>query len=64
MRERFEQLRSFLRDVNQEARRITWPTGKEITGATSVVIMTTLATASLLALYDVVISRVLRVILR
>lgn len=63
MRERVEQFKGFLHDVNQEARRITWPTGREITGATSVVIITTLATALLLAMYDVVISYVLRVIL-
>ena len=63
MRERVEQLKGFLHDVNQEGRRITWPTGKEITGATSVVILTTLATALLLAMYDVVISWILRVIL-
>ncbi len=60
----FEQGRTFLGEVNQEVRRVTWPTMREIAGATAVVIVATAALAILLALYDLVISNVLKVILR
>ena len=58
-----EQAKHFIQDVNQEVRRVTWPTSKELIGATVVVVLTTGILAGLLALYDLVISRVLRVIL-
>ena len=58
-----EQTKHFIQDVNQEVRRVTWPTSKELLGATVVVVLTTGILAGLLALYDLVISRLLRVIL-
>ena len=58
-----EQAKHFIQDVNQEVRRVTWPTSKELIGATVVVVLTTGILAGLLALYDLVISRLLRVIL-
>ena len=45
-------------------RRVTWPTWREIAGATAVVLAATAALALLLAVYDLLISNVLLVILR
>ena len=63
-REWIDRSRNFLVEAGQEARRVTWPTPREIASATLVVIAATAALALLLALYDLVISNVLRVILQ
>ena len=62
-RGRIEQIRAFAQDVNQETRRVTWPTGKELLGATVVVVLTTAILSALLSIFDLVISRVIRAIL-
>ena len=64
MRDRIEKLRVFLRDVVHETRKVTWPTHREIAGATSVVIVSTVMLAGLLAVYDWLISLMLKVVLR
>ncbi len=64
VRKWIDQFRMFIQEVNQEVRRVTWPTSRELLGATLVVVFTTGVLAGLLALYDLVISRLLRVILR
>lgn len=61
---RMDQLRAFVQDVNQEVRRVTWPTSKELLGATVVVVATTFVLAVVLSLYDLVISKALRAILQ
>jgi len=64
MRDKLEKLKIFLREVAQETKKVTWPTPREIAGATSVVIFSTVALAGLLAAYDWVISMALRAVLR
>jgi len=64
VREQFEKLKLFLQEVSQEMRKITWPTPREIVGATSVVIVTTIAMAGLLAVYDWFVSQGIKVVLR
>ncbi|MEK7475544.1 MAG: preprotein translocase subunit SecE [Candidatus Coatesbacteria bacterium] len=64
VREWFERAKAFVAEVGQEVRRVTWPTSREIAGATAVVIAATAALALLLAFYDLLISNVLLVILR
>jgi preprotein translocase SecE subunit len=63
VREQFERVRTFAQEVGQETRRVTWPTSREIAGATAVVIATTAVLAILLAVYDLLVSNVLNVIL-
>ncbi len=48
--------RLFLTEVSQEARRVTWPSPREVAGATAVVLVTTVAVALVLLAYDIVIS--------
>ena len=59
MRAQLEQGKQFLQEVSQELRRITWPTPRELVGATTVVIITTLINVLLLAFYDMIIRMVL-----
>ena len=63
MKAKIEELRGFMQEVNQEVRRVTWPTTKEIAGATVVVVITTAALSLLLFVLDFVIARVLAVVL-
>jgi preprotein translocase subunit SecE len=64
IREWLERAKAFVAEVSQEVRRVTWPTWREIAGATAVVLAATAALALLLAVYDLLISNVLLVILR
>jgi preprotein translocase subunit SecE len=64
VKRKIEELKSFLQDVNQEVRRVTWPTPKEIAGATLVVVVTTAFLSALLFVLDFVIARLLDVVLR
>ena len=64
MREQFDRFKLFLQEVSQEVRKVTWPTPREIVGATSVVIMATIAMAILLAIYDWFISQGLKVVMQ
>ena len=64
MRQQIEQFRVFIGEVNQEAKRITWPLPREIAGATGVVLLATVLVAVILSLYDLIISTGLRFILR
>lgn len=64
MREHFDRFKLFLQEVAQEVRKVTWPTPREIVGATSVVIMATIAMAILLAIYDWFISQGLKVVMQ
>jgi preprotein translocase SecE subunit len=64
MREKLEQFRAFLLEVNQEARRISWPRPREIAGATVVVLIAGVIVAGLLFVYDGVISVALHAVLR
>ena len=59
MKEQIDRAKQFLQEVSQEVRRITWPTPRELVGATTVVILTTLATVLLLAFYDLIVKTVL-----
>ncbi len=64
MNQKIEQIRTFVAEVNQESKRISWPLPREIAGATGVVLVTTFIIAVLLSLYDLLISAALRFVLR
>jgi len=59
MREQIDQAKRFLQEVSQEVRRVTWPTPRELVGATTVVIIATVATVILLAFYDFIVKAIL-----
>ena len=56
MREKIEKLRTFLLEVNQEIRKVTWPGKRELAGATVIVLLATIMMALILGLFDLVTS--------
>ena len=48
----FKKIFKFLREVRLEMKKVTWPTRKEITGSTSVVIVTVIIVAIYLGIVD------------
>ena len=56
--------RSFIREVQAETKKVTWPTRGELYGATSVVIACTIMLSMLLGVFDFVIGHVMRFLLQ
>ncbi len=48
----FKKIFKFLREVRLEMKKVTWPTRKEITGSTGVVIVTVMIIAVYLGIID------------
>jgi preprotein translocase subunit SecE len=57
-------LREFFHDVVIEFRKVSWPSRREVTGSTTVVIVVVLVLAVFLAVVDVGLSRLVGLILR
>ncbi len=55
---------TFLQEVNAELRKVHWPTRKEATAATAVVLATIVLIALYLGLVDLVVSHLVHLILR
>lgn len=64
MREKIEKIRTFLLEVNQEIRKITWPAPRELAGATAIVLLATVLMALILGFFDLVIAWALKLIIR
>jgi len=62
--EALRKVREFFHDVLVEFRRVSWPTRKEVTGSTSVVIVLVLVLAVFLAVVDHALTWLVRLILR
>ena len=59
-----KKVREFCHDVMVEFRRVSWPTRREVTGSTTVVIVMVLILAVFLAVVDHTLTRLVRLILR
>jgi preprotein translocase subunit SecE len=57
-------VREFFHDVLIEFRRVAWPTRREVTGSTSVVIVMVLVLAAFLAVTDHALTWLVRLVLR
>ena len=55
---------NFLVEVRAELKKVTWPTWIEVFSSTIVVIITTLIFAAVIGVWDYVLMRVMRVVLR
>ena len=55
---------SFLRDVNLELKRVTWPNKDQIISATTVVIIMTLIISAYLGALDLVYAHLIRFVLK
>jgi preprotein translocase subunit SecE len=62
--EALRKVREFFHDVLVEFRRVSWPTRKEVTGSTSVVIVMVLVLAVFLAVVDHALTWLVRLIIR
>jgi preprotein translocase subunit SecE len=62
--EALRKIRDFFHDVLVEFRRVSWPTRKEVTGSTSVVIVMVIVLAVFLAAVDHALTWIVRLVLR
>ena len=56
----FKKLFKFLREVRLEMKKVTWPTRKEITGSTIVVIITVIIVSIYLGMVDNILQYAIR----
>ncbi len=64
MRERWEQLVRFLREVRTEIRKVNWPPKKELVGSTIVVIVSVFILSFFLGVVDVTLQKLVTYVLR
>ncbi|MBI5167201.1 MAG: preprotein translocase subunit SecE [candidate division NC10 bacterium] len=64
IREVWEKLDRFLKEVRSELKKVTWPQKKEIIGSTVVVIISVFIVAFFLGLVDVTLQRMLSYLIR
>jgi len=62
--ESLKRVREFFHDGLVEFRRVSWPSRREVTGSTAVVIVMVLVLAAFLAVVDHALTRLVRLILR
>jgi preprotein translocase subunit SecE len=62
--EALKKVREFFHDVSVEFRRVSWPSRKEVTGSTSVVIVMVAVLAVFLAVVDHVLTWLVRLLIR
>ncbi|MBU1343372.1 MAG: preprotein translocase subunit SecE [Proteobacteria bacterium] len=59
----FQKAMEFLREVKVELKKVTWPTRKQTTGTTIVVIVFVFVVAAFLGLFDLGLSKLVQVVL-
>ena len=62
--EALRKVREFFHDVLVEFRRVSWPTRREVTGSTSVVIVMVVVLSAFLAVVDHALTWIVRLVLR
>ena len=62
--EALRKVREFFHDVLVEFRRVSWPSRREVTGSTSVVIVMVVVLAAVLAVVDHALTWIVRLVLR
>jgi len=64
IRERWEQLVRFLKEVRTEMKKVNWPPKKEIVGSTIVVIVSVFILSFFLGIVDVTLQKLVTLVLR
>ena len=59
---RNERVYTLVNEVTAELKKVSWPTAKEVKAATIVVVVMTLVSATILSLFDLVISKMTKII--
>ncbi len=57
-----EKIKKFLKEVNAELRKVTWPTKDELIGSTIVTVVVSLVVAIFIGIVDRILTGVVRVI--
>ena len=57
-----EKIKKFLKEVNAELRKVTWPTKDELIGSTIVTVVVSLVVAIFIGIVDRILTSVVRVI--
>jgi preprotein translocase subunit SecE len=63
IKEYWQIMRQFLREVRVELKKVTWPTRKETVASTSVVLITVVIISFFLGLVDLGLSRLIKIFL-
>ena len=64
MRERWEQLIRFLKEVRTEVKKVNWPPKKEVIGSTIVVIVSVFILSFFLGIVDVTLQKLVTYVLK
>lgn len=64
MRERWEQLIRFIREVRTELKKVNWPPRKEVVGSTIIVIVSVFILSFFLGAVDVTLQKLVTYVLR
>ncbi len=64
MRERWEQLVRFLKEVRTELKKVNWPPRKEVVGSTIVVIVSVFILSFFLGVVDVTLQKLIAYVLK
>ena len=64
MRERWEQLVRFLKEVRTELKKVNWPPKKEVIGSTIVVIVSVFILSFFLGIVDVTLQKLVTIVLK
>ncbi len=64
IRERWEQLVRFLKEVRTEMKKVNWPPKKEVVGSTIVVIVSVFILSFFLGIVDVTLQKLVTLVLR
>lgn len=64
MRERWEQLTRFIREVRTELKKVNWPPRKEVVGSTIIVIVSVFILSFFLGAVDVTLQKLVTYVLR
>ena len=64
MRERWEQLVRFLKEVRTELKKVNWPPRKEVVGSTIVVIVSVFMLSFFLGVVDVTLQKLITYVLK
>lgn len=64
MRERWDQLVRFLKEVRTEVRKVNWPPRKELVGSTIVVIVSVFILSFFLGVVDVTLQKLVTYVLK
>jgi|TARA_B100000315_G_scaffold33607_1_gene28299 preprotein translocase subunit SecE len=64
MKKYYKQVTAFLMEVKAELKKVSWPSRKETSGGTVVVLIAVLIIASFLGVVDIGLSKLIKVLIR